>query len=89
MDQNEAVNVAIGALSNALVINSKERIGSFGSSADLGRDGVWTVRLKWTRVTESFFTGVHPGSTVPQTQMTSGSFEALIDPINRTVVYKF
>ena len=89
MDQNEAVNVATSALNKMLVVNSEERIGSFGSSADLGRDGVWTVRLKWTRITESYFAGVHPGSTVPQTQMTSGSFEAIIDPINRTVIYKF
>lgn len=89
MDQNEAVNVATIALSKVLVINSEERIGSFGSSADLGRDGVWAVRLKWTRVTDSFFTGVHPGSTVPQTQMISGSFEAIVDPVNRTVVYSF
>lgn len=86
MDQDEATSVAVSALKEVLVVNSKERIGSFGSSADLDSDGLWAVKLKLTHTITSWQPG-HWGS-IP-TAVTSRSFEAIIDPINRTVECSF
>lgn len=82
MDQNEAVNVATCALKSIRAVDPEAREVYFGSSANLGLDGLWTVKLEWTNVLHTF----PPGHWSPTFLVISESFEALIDPANRTVV---
>jgi len=84
MDQGEAVNVATCALNRILVVNSEERIGSIESSADLDPNGLWTVKVRCTHSITTWMPG-HWGTIGTATSLKS--FEAIIDPINRTVEY--
>ena len=73
-------------MKKVLFENPEMQIGIFGMSVDLDRDGLWAVKLKLTQTITSWTPG-HWG--VMGTTVTSNSFEAIIDPINRTVVYSF
>jgi len=92
MNPDEAVRVATSALKEILFVNSEEEIGAFRSSADLDHDGVWTVRLMWTRRgrLHDVISGPGTGAWIQiYERWPTESLEALIDPINRTVVYSF
>lgn len=84
MDQGEAINVATCALNRIQVVDSKEQIGTIETSADVDRDGVWTVKLKCMHIIDGNW--MRSAEHVPVGTMTTlRSYEVIIDPINRTV----
>jgi len=86
MDQDEAVSTAVSAMEKVLFANPEMQIGIFGMSADLDRDGLWLVKLKLAQTITTWYPG-HWG--VMGSMVIWNFFEAIIDPINRTVVYSF
>lgn len=83
MDQEEATSVAIIAFKEKVVgeFSPEEHLLSLGSNAILGSDGLWTVKLKYTHMRY----GLPPTHDKPTIVETQESFEAIINPINRTV----